>query len=138
MDYQITTLPSFTLFPLLNFALEWLVYSYFSRQLYAYSLCFWIYECLSIQTKSKYCSQLSKGFVCMRSNIQEFSFTVSIAGNCEKTWRPNIAPRETASHSSNPTNILLSPLSWVELCCSPIHVLKALSPSTSGCDLIWK
>ena len=39
VDHHITNLPSFTLFPLPNFVLEWLVYSHFGRQLYAHRLC---------------------------------------------------------------------------------------------------
>ena len=39
VDYHITNFPSFTLFPLPNSALEWLVYSHFGRHLNAHRLC---------------------------------------------------------------------------------------------------
>ena len=62
----------------------------------------------------------------MRFSMQKFTFTcfLSITGNSEKTFRPIIAPRETGSHSSKFTNILPTPLSWVELYCPKIHILK--------------
>lgn len=113
------TYASFTFFPLSHFALEWLVYSHFSRPLYAHRLCLWIYECLTISRKKannavNYLKALSAWGQTCRSLLLSFTCFLPTAENWEKTSRPNLAPRQTESHHSNSTNTLLNPLLWVK------------------------